>query len=291
MVTSKDTADSFSPRIDSRRVAYYHAIVVTHTIRLVACIGTQSNPFLVSHFMHHYRALGVGEFLIVLHSDRADRRDAEVRARLHACGIQPAREIQQYSARLKHQHCQEVVRHYCEPDSWVIYADLDELQVYPGGLIPYLDERERRGHSFARGSLIDRLAPNGELIELQAQPSLWEQFPICAPVTREIVGGWDHKVCAARACVPIVDGGSHSVSYGYGAQWNYWLTHVRPRWRERRVEIHHFKWDSTLPHRVRNKLEGAGGDLDRWHGSEFMDEYRRLDEHLRRHGRIRTRAD
>jgi hypothetical protein len=39
---------------------------------------------------------------------------------------------------------------------------------------------------------------------------------------------------------------------------------------------------------VREKLEGRGGDLDRWHGKSFIDEYRRLDEHLMRYGRIKV---
>jgi len=90
----------------------------------------------------------------------------------------------------------------------VIYADLDELEVYPGGLIPYLEERERCGQAFARGRLVDRLAANGELIEVKSAPTLWEQFPLCRPVTRHIVRGWDRKVCAARACVPIAGGGA-----------------------------------------------------------------------------------
>lgn len=256
-------------------------------IRLVACIGTRSSPDLVSHFLRHYRDIGVAEFLIILHADSLDERYSEVKARLREHGVSPVREIREYSARLKLEHTRAVVQENCEPQSWVIHADLDELQIYPGGLFPYLEERQRRGHAFARGRLIDRLAPGGELIEIRAQPSIWEQFPVQWPVTRRLAGGWDRKVCAARAAVPLSDGGCHAVAYGRRERWSYWRTHRLPRWREKQVEIHHFKWDATLPQRLRHKLEGSAGDLDRLHGPDFMDQYRRLHEHLARHGRIR----
>lgn len=255
-------------------------------VSLVACIGVKSSPHLISHFVEHYDSLGVQKFLIVLHAERGDARAPEAKRRLARWGIRPVREIEEYSAALKHQHCADVVRLYCEPRTWVVYADLDELQVYPGGLLRYLDELEGRGYSFARGRLVDRLTSTGELCEIQPRPSLWEQFPRCWPVTRYLLGGWDRKVCAARASVAIADGGTHAVRYGYAGKWNYRLTHYGPRRRERRVDIHHFKWDATLPQRVREKLDGRGGDLDRSHGESFLREYRLLDHRLRRDGRI-----
>ena len=257
-------------------------------IRLVACVGVKSNPHLLSHFLEHYHGLGVDEFLVVLHAEPGDARADDARRRLERWGVRPVREIAEYSARLKRDHCAEVVRRYCEPQSWVVYADLDEFQIYPDGLHAALDEHERRGRRFVRGRLVDRLAPGGALIDIQPEPTLWEQFPLSLPLTRDLVGGWDRKVCAARACVPIADGGAHAVRRGYTPRWDYRLTHYLPRIGERRIDIHHFKWDSTLPQRVREKLEGRGGDVDRWHGEGFIREYQRLHDHLRREGRIRV---
>jgi len=89
--------------------------VAAHTVRLVACLGTKSSPHLVSHFLRHYHDLGVAEFLIVLHADRGDRQAMEVKARLREWRIEPIREIEEYSAKLKHEHCTAVVRERCEP--------------------------------------------------------------------------------------------------------------------------------------------------------------------------------
>jgi hypothetical protein len=157
-------------------------------------------------------------------------------------------------------------------------------------LASYLHERERAGRGFVRGRLIDRLAPGGALVDIQPEPPLWEQFPMTFPVTRKLLGGWDRKVCATLARVALADGGSHALRLGWGTLWDYRLTHYRPRLPERRVEIHHFKWDATLPRRVRNKIEGREGDLDRWHGRNFMNEYEILNEHLQCNGRIAMEA-
>ncbi len=256
-------------------------------IRLAACIGVKSSPHLLSHFLDHYRHLGVDEFLIVLHAARGDARAEAAKDRLAQAGVRPLREVEEYSAALKLAYTTELVRRYCEADSWVVYADLDEFQVYPDGLRAYLSERERYGHRFARGRVVDRLSAGGELREIQPTPSLWDQFPVAASVTRGLLGAWDRKVCAAKAMVPLADGGAHAVCYGRAPNVDYRLTHYLPRLHERRIAIHHFKWDATLPQRVREKVEGRGGDLDRWHGDGFMREYRRLDEYLRREGRIR----
>jgi|SRR6185369_2531188 hypothetical protein len=284
-VTSTDTR-AFS-QVDRIRCKTYPQAMSLPPIRLVACIGVKSSPHLLTHFLEHYRRLGVDEFLIVLHAERGDARAEAAKERLAQAGIRPVREVEEYSATLKLAYTTEVVRRYCEPESWVVYADLDELQLYPDGLRAYLGERERRGHSFARGRLIDRLSDSGALVEIQPEPSLWEQFPRSASVTRGLLGGWDRKVCAARATVPIADGGAHAVRYGRAPRCDYRLTHYLPRFGERRIAIHHFKWDATLPQRVREKIEGRGGDLDRWHADGFMREYRRLDARLRRDGCIR----
>lgn len=256
-----------------------------HPVSLVALIGVKSSPHLVSHFLRHYDALGITRFLIVLHAEAGDRRAAEVKRRLREHAVEPVMEVQEYSARLKHAHCRTVVRRHCPPQSWVVYADLDEFQLYPGGLTACLGEHERRGRWFVRGAMIDRLATGGELIEIQATPSIWEQFPICAPLTRDIIGAWHRKVCAARASVPIADGGAHCIDYGLGLPSNYWMTHHLPRWHDKRAEIHHFKWDATLPQRLHEKLAGVGGDIDRQHGPEFIGEYERLAAILQSAGR------
>jgi hypothetical protein len=247
----------------------------------------KSPAALLAHFVEHYRGLGVRDFLLIFHAAPGDSRRDLMRRLLADLAIEPVLEIADYSAARKLRHYGEVVRRHCAPEEWVLYADIDELQAYPTDLGTFLDERSRRGHRFVRGRLVDRLASGGELAEIRAGLPIWDQFPERAALTTTLTGGWDRKVCAARASVPLGDGGGHAVDFGLSPGLNYRLTHGWPRWGDRVIEIHHFKWDATLPRRVEEKLMAAGGDHDAAEGPAYIEEYRRLDRHLREHGRIR----
>ena len=255
--------------------------------RLVACIGVKSPLALLDHFVDHYRRLGIGDFLLVFHAAPGDPRREPMRERLSELGIEPVLEIASFSAARKLAHFQAVIPRHCAPEDWVVYADVDELQTYPADLPAFLGERERRGHRYVRGHLVDRLAAGGELAEVRPDRPIWDQFPERARLTASLTGGWDRKVCAARAGLVLSDGGAHAIDFGLSAGLNYRLTHGLPRRGDQAIEIHHFKWDATLPRRVSEKLQSAGGDHDAAEGPAYIEEYRRLDRHLREHGRIR----
>ena len=208
-----------------------------------------------------------------------------MRALLQSRGVQPIQEIAEYSAKIKKASFESIARRLCAPDDWVLYADVDELQVYPVSIPSFLAEVEREGHCFVRGRMIDRIANNGELGEILEKPTLQDQFPRSARIGHIVCGAWERKVCAAKATVPLRDGGPHAVDHGFrSARWNYRWTHQMPWRREPTIDILHFKWDATLPQRLRDKLAGTGGDFDCRDGREFMQEYRSLAHHLERHG-------
>ncbi len=227
-------------------------------------------------------------FLIILHTPRGDTRNAAFRQILSSRGITPVEEIPVYSARIKMTRCKRIVEKYCSPKDWVLYTDLDEFQVYPKQLKKVLNECEDASFDFVRGRLVDRLAPGGELREIQASPSLWEQFPFTAYCTVDIMGGWDHKICVAKAKISFSDGGAHAVDYGYSEKKNYEISHESSRAYPEKIEIHHFKWDATLSQRVAEKLSRVGGDLDSVHGKSFMKEYHRLKQHIDQFGRVQV---
>ena len=254
-------------------------------IRLVSVIGVKAPRPLVGHFLDHYRDQGVDDILVVLHAPPGDCRFEAMRALLEKRGIRPVQKIGEYSAKIKKAIFEEIVARLCAPDDWVVYADVDELQVYPADIPSFLAAREQFGHRFVRGRMVDRIADGGELLEIREEPSLQEQFPLSADIGHRICGAWDRKVCAAKARVPLSDGGAHAVDHGFPrVGWNYRWTHRMPWRREPTIEILHFKWDATLAQRLHDKLAGIGGDVDYRDGPGFMREYRALADHLDRHG-------
>lgn len=257
-------------------------------IHLLSCVGTRSSPNLLCHFIAHYRSLGINSFLIVLHAPFDDAGANAFRGVLKQHRIRPAFEIREYSASIKKSVFDKLVEERCDHSDWVLYADLDEFQVYDVPLPEAIRECQESGSSYVTGRMVDRFAHLGELLEITKEQPIWEQFPFGTHATSSIQGGWDKKICLARGDVAIADGGAHSVDFGGRARENYDLSHdcSQSRRSSRVAEIHHFKWDATLRRRLSDKIIGAGGDRDRIDGHGFISEYKRVKQHLDRFGRI-----
>lgn len=127
-------------------------------------------------------------------------------------------------------------------DEWIIYADQDELQVYPGDLKDILNFCDSRGYDYVEGCLLDRIAHDGLLREVDETP-VWNQFPLGGFVSYPLVGGRPTKIVAARAGV-ILTAGQHTARNGKGC----------PR-SEIYVQVHHFKWVGSLLARIRERKD------------------------------------
>ena len=109
-------------------------------IVLVSHVGARSGPMLVRHFLDHYHRLGVDEFLIILHGSPADAQSLAIERELARYDAAPVLWVDSFSCLLKRGRYQRVVDAHCRSRDWVIYADVDELQIYPARL-----------HDFVRG--------------------------------------------------------------------------------------------------------------------------------------------
>ncbi len=254
------------------------------SIKLVCMMGVKSNPYLVDAFLDHYDRLGVDAYVVILHSEPGDPRAGVVLERLRRYGIEPVARPSEFSAALKRTLFLDALARHCTADDWVVYADLDELQVYPELLPRLLAECDELGYTFVRGRFVDRLAAGGQLPEIQGETTVWEQFPFTAPVTERIARGWTGKVCAAKARIPVGEG-AHAVQFGVDPERNYVRTSHDPRAHPTVIEVHHFKWDASLARRTREKINGAGGDRDAIDDPSFMHEYHSILEHVHR-GRL-----
>ena len=248
-------------------------------IVLVSHIGARSGPALVRHFLDHYYRLGVDDFLIILHGSRGDAQSVAIERELARYNQAPALWVDSFSCLLKRARYQKVVDAHCRPRDWVIYADVDELQIYPAALHDFVGKLALSGLDYATGHFVDHLADNGVLAPIHPELSIWEQFPYVGLVTEELTGGATRKVCIARARRRLGDGGAHTLA-GPGDYHDNWRRTHAGAWSEPSIQIHHFKWDASLPERLDNKLQGLAGDRDRVDGSAFMGEYRRLAAHL-----------
>jgi len=256
-------------------------------ISLISYVGVSSGPALIQHFIDHYHRLGVDRFLLVLHAPDGDARTREVLAILERYGASPVERTTEFSTPRKLVRFDAILAQHCGPEDWVLYADTDEFHVYPRPLHELVAECRREGYEFVRGRLVDRVAVGGELRPIEAATPIFEQFACTANITADIRFGWEGKVCATQATRRLGEVGMHTLHYGgQDRQLNYDRTLFDTLGHPETIDVLHFRWDSTVVARLRDKFEGVGGDREIVDDPTFIAEYQRIWDHISQHGCI-----
>jgi hypothetical protein len=223
------------------------------SVHLVALCGQQVPT--LAHMLRHYRPLVDDIYLIVYSLGEHDPVQESVQAAADevGCGVyrsvtaeyfDPTRATQLYNEAMKER-----------PDDWWIIADPDEFHLYFDDLHAIIDDCDAHGWSFVGGHFLDRFGPGGTLPRLQPT-DIWRQFPV-AGVTRSLLtnrarrgdpAGWapSWKICLAKGRVRL-GSGQHCVLKDAG------IAGYPPRCGL--VQVHHFKWDSTVIDRHRQTLQ------------------------------------
>jgi hypothetical protein len=103
---------------------------------------------------------------------------------------------------------------------------------------------ERRGSLAVRGTLVDRISPDGRLMPVAPSLSIWEQFPVAADLTAAVLRGCTRKVMICRRRVRLADGGRHD-TIG--------VAHEPPPF-PGAYRVHHFKWIEGIDRRLGQRL-------------------------------------
>ncbi|MGO1502864.1 MAG: hypothetical protein ACTHWH_16450 [Marinobacter sp.] len=165
-------------------------------IRLISCVGVELELPLLSHFIRHYRDLGIplSHMHILLNTaDIASPRLAAAKALLADLGVEDVREwIADYTSDTMWAQRRQLQQDVAEPGDWIVSADVDEHHQYPAPLQEICEYCLSNGYNCVQGFMIDRLAANGELAEVNATPELSSQFPVEADVLLTLAGRGDH---------------------------------------------------------------------------------------------------
>lgn len=232
-------------------------------IRLVATMGGIRPGALVYHWASHYRKLGVGRIDVAFHAhpavDEESNRAYLRHIRNAGCNV-PVEFGGPWDPQVKREMMEKILSDGI-PYDWYVFADVDELIAYQAGNLHQAAAACDRAKADAvTGEFRDRVAWGGRLPGITRSCNLWMLFPDEAPVTRDIALGCHAKVCLARKGVRLSAG--HHVPEGD--------VKTIPG-----AVVHHFKYDATLPERLRLR---AVPDYP------FRDESRRLLDRLVDHG-------
>ena len=165
-------------------------------IRLVSCVGVDLELPHLQHFLQHYHQLGVqpSHMHVLLNTaDPASPRLAVARDILTAFGVVDVRDwIAAYTSDSMWEQRRLLQQDIAHPGDWLINADVDEHHAYPAPIKEICDYCRQKGYNGIQGFLIDRLARNGELLEVTDRPELAQQFPLEAEVNSTLIGSGQH---------------------------------------------------------------------------------------------------
>jgi hypothetical protein len=187
---------------------------------------------ILDRFLEYYSSRGISNFFCALHRGRSNPHFADVSRKL---ARYPHRIYASYNQEFNGERdaaAQDRIRgQHLLQGQWYVVADPDEFHHHPDfQTFPEMQRAaEREGASYISSALIDRLAIDGSLRGISRYVSLDEQFPLCARLTEELLGGCACKVVMADYRVRIHPG--HHFALGKAASF--------------RCQTHHFKWQGT----------------------------------------------
>jgi hypothetical protein len=143
-----------------------------------------------------------------------------------------------------------------KPDDWWIVADVDELHIYPTDIRTMIDECEKNGWEFITGGFIDRIGDNGNFPIIDESTNLWKTFPYGGFFRYPASDACPNKVCVMKGNVTLSNG-QHYAVYDGETVWGTEGTKHPKRYPIEKgfIQVHHFKWDSTVIDRLREVSE------------------------------------
>lgn len=241
-------------------------------INLVTVVG--HNITMLPHMINHYKNLVDEIYVVVYRQNESDNILEEIKE----LGITPYKIVTEpkFNWNKVTELYNEVKR--TKPNEWWIVSDDDEFHIYPNDLHQMISECEKKGWEFITGGFLDRIGENGTFPNVNSKTNIWEAFPLAGFFRYPMSGACPNKVCVMKGSVDVTSG-QHYVDFGNGE--NSWgkknIKHPKryPIGRgEGLIQVHHFKWDSTVLERLKEVSE-TKEDYSYW--QEYLKMYKSIE--------------
>ena len=115
-----------------------------------------------------------------------------------------------------------------------------------------ISDCEENGWEFITGGFLDRIGERGEFPLVEVNTNIWETFPLAGFFRYPMSGAMPNKVCVMKGSVDVTSG-QHFAKVGNTDTWRErgWKHPNRYPINKGLVQVHHFKWDSTVLERLK----------------------------------------
>lgn len=139
------------------------------------------------------------------------------------------------------------------PNDWWVIADIDEFHLYPyNDLQQTIKDCDDNGWEIVRGGFIDRIGRGGDFPVIEADETIWEQFPNAGFFRYPMSKACPNKICLVKGDVEITSGQHYAKIDGQTTwKWQGWNHPLIAPFHDYSIQVHHFKWDSTSIDRVK----------------------------------------
>jgi len=221
-------------------------------INLVTVVG--HNTTMLPHMIQHYKNI-VDEIHVVVY--RQSDNDG-ILDEIEKLGITPIKIVTEpkFNWERVTELYNEIKR--TKPNEWWVVSDDDEFHIYPKPINELILECEQNGWDFITGGFIDRIGENGEFPIVEKDSNIWEKFPLAGFFRYPLSGACPNKVCVMKGYVDVTPG-QHYAKIGDTDTWRErgWNHPKRYPYGsgEGFIQVHHFKWDSTVLKRLKEVSE------------------------------------
>jgi hypothetical protein len=237
-------------------------------LNLVTVVG--HNITMLPHMINHYKDMVDEIYVVVYKQHNNDGIEEQVRE----LGINPYLVVTE--PKFNWEKVTELYNQVkqTKPDEWWIVSDDDEFHVYPKPIREMIEECEENGWDFITGGFLDRIGPDGTFPVITNESNIWEEFTNCGFFRNPMSGACPNKVCVMKGSVDVT-GGQHYVSVGDSDTWRErgWNHPKRYPPKKGFVQVHHFKWDSSVLKRLQD-VANTKTDYSYW--KEYKKMYRNI---------------
>ena len=235
-------------------------------INLVTVVG--HNITMLPHMLEHYKNI-VDEIYVVVY--RQHENDG-ILDEIKSLGITPHKVVteEKFNWERVTQLYNEIKR--TKPQEWWVVSDDDEFHIYPKPIREMISDCEENGWEFITGGFLDRIGENGEFPLVTKETNIWSKFPLAGYFRYPMSGACPNKVCIMKGSVDVTPGQHYAIideTHVWGTDGILHPLRYPIGRGEGFVQVHHFKWDSTVLERLKEVSETE-------ENYSFWEEYKKM---------------